>query len=163
VKPPIPRAWWRDVATVVGILGLLITLAFNTLGVREQAKQARQTRTDTQIGLLTQLNDLVDASDRAINGTRAPTYRCKPWAHTLTRSERAAVLAATQYYDYLAWLFNQGHISMPSARAYWSRSMLDAYELAAAYNDPGWINQRFHELWTFRNGADERFRPKPCA
>jgi hypothetical protein len=151
-----------DVATGVAIAGLLVTLVFNTFGVREQAKQARQTRSDTQIGLLTQLNNLVAESDRALNATGAPAYRCRPWEHPLNRDAKAKVLAAVQYYDYLAWLFNQHHITMQAARSYWTPSMLDAYELAADYYGPALIRSRFAELDRFKSAAPATLRPRPC-
>jgi hypothetical protein len=51
---------WREAATILGLLGLLVTMVFNTVGVCQQVEQAErarreatQTRIDTQIGLLT--------------------------------------------------------------------------------------------------------------
>jgi hypothetical protein len=102
-------------------------LAFNTVGVWLQVGQTAQARDDTALALLTQLNGLArEAEAQTFVARRA---YC---TNDLVRpKDRAAVMEAAQYYDYLAWLFNAGHVRMESARRYWAKSMLETYELAA--------------------------------
>jgi len=139
------RRWWRDVATLVALVGLIATLLFNTLGVRQQVAQAKRERAAAELGLLTQLSGvarqaearLVTVRDRLCIG-RAPQ-----------RADQMALLEASQNYDYLAWLFNHGHVRMVSARTYWAPSMIETYELFTAVKLTD-ARRRVPELRTFK-------------
>ena len=89
--------WWRDVATLVALAGLLGTMVFNTIGVRhtatesrKQAEQARLSRQDGQIALMTSLSTFLQDTDLALEQTRAGEKVCDPTIR-LTRRERFAI------------------------------------------------------------------------
>jgi hypothetical protein len=146
-------------------------MIFNTFGVWQQVKQselasreaaqsaaqARQTRNDTQITLLTELNALAGESDRRISLTRLPDVRCTG-GYTPSRQDEAAIAAALQYYDFLAWLFNERYVAMDSAKRYWTDSMLEAQDLAATFFGLDETNRRWPELARFKRAIPH---PKP--
>jgi hypothetical protein len=135
--------WRQDVATNVAVVGLLVTMVFNTIGVWQQvdqtelagreaaraADQARQTRIDTQVQLITQLNALSAEAEREVvaAGVDIAQQRIDFEA---TAHQRAAVSSAARYYDYLAWLFNERQVVLGSAQSYSTESMVKMYELA---------------------------------
>ena len=166
--------WWRDAATGIALAGLVVTMVFNTIGVWQQvaqskvtsrqatqaAAQARQTRQDTQITLLTELNALAGESDRRISLTRLPEARCAA-GYDPSRREAAAIAAAVQYYDFLAWLFNERHVTMDSAKRYWTPSMLEAQDLAATFFGLAETNRRYPELARFKRSLSH-LKPPAC-
>jgi hypothetical protein len=162
------KAWWRDVATVLGVLGLLITLIFNTLGVWEQlaqsrrdAKQAAETRRHTQIGVLTQLASEARTSERVITSSRLPDLRCDSnyRVSDLTPADYAALDDALGVYDYMAWLFNARHLTQRSARQLWAPRIIDAAELGGKLLSPRDVKLNWPELWRFQSEAPREFRP----
>ena len=74
--------------------------------------------------------------------------------------QKAALMEAAQYYDYLAWLFNAEHVSMQSARRYWAPSMLETYELAAL-QQISIAQKRLIELREFKFATPKSERPTP--
>jgi len=126
----------ENVATLVAVVGLLVTMVFNTLGVWQQVRQsklasdeARQTRVDTQVQLVTQLNALSADAERDVVAAGVDVQGCDITFQP-TPQQRAAVARAARYYDFLAWLFNQRQIVMTSARQYAQAGMADIYLLA---------------------------------
>jgi hypothetical protein len=75
--------WWRQAATLLGAIGLFVTLLFNTLAVRQSAQQDHQARETAQISLLTQLNSNASDSERAIICTRYAARAA--WGRRLSR------------------------------------------------------------------------------
>jgi hypothetical protein len=161
-------------ATLVALFGLVAALVYNTIGVRqqvgqarlasEQAKlateQARENRQNTQISLLAQLNALAGEADRQISATRLPEARCRG-GREASIAEQAAISAAAQYYDFLAWLFNERHVTMESAKRYWTAPMLEAHDLAATFLGLDTANTRYPELARFKHALDHP-RPPTC-
>jgi hypothetical protein len=152
VNPP-ERPWWRDVPTFAAVAGLFVALVFNTAGVWLQVGQTAQTREDTQLGLLTQLNGLARQAEGQMTDARVAYCR----DDVLNARDQAAVMEAAQYYDYLAWLFNAGHIDMPSARRYWAPSMTETYEFAALLQVTI-AQKRFPSLHQFTTSTPEAER-----
>lgn len=67
------------------------------------------------------------------------------------------------YYEYLAWLFNQGHLSVAGSRGFWTPDMIDAYDLGTTYFARSEIEDRFPELTSLKQTADAQLWPKdPC-
>jgi hypothetical protein len=157
------RRWWRDVATLAALGGLLLALIFNTISVRQgtkqaslqaeqarqQAEEARRTRLHTQIGMLTSLSAYLQATDLALARTPIERYACDPTVR-ISKADRLTVLAQVQSYDYLAWLFNQRLWELDAAETYWRRSMLKALEFAEAVYEPPGVTRQFAELRRFR-------------
>jgi hypothetical protein len=139
------RRWWRDAAILVAILGLLVTMIFNTLEVRRQATQATRERVAAELALLTQLSGVARQAEARLTSVRIRACKGKG----PSPAGRIALIEAAQDYDYLAWLFNHGHLEMASARKYWAPSMIQTYELLATIKFKEAI-RRVPELRTFK-------------
>jgi hypothetical protein len=160
-----PRPWWRTPPTVIAVVGLLAGLAYNGVSVTQQLEQARETRLAAQIGLLTQLDAAAVDSEHAINASRAPEKRCDGTPYlSLDHVERAALFKALGYYEYLAWLFNDDHLTMDSALDYWRQPMITAYDMGTEFYGRPVVEERFPQLGRFRRETAARQRPaKDCA
>jgi hypothetical protein len=120
--------WWSQAATLLGVIGLLVTLVFNTLAVSQSAKQDREGRATAQISLLTQLNSNASDSESAINETSVPDQRCQRGAAPSKRGT-VALNAALDYYEYLSWLFNHGRLTVGDSRAFFAERMVVGWRL----------------------------------
>lgn len=146
----------RDIATLVAVAGLLVTMIFNTIGVWQQVDQAKrasdqahQTRVDTQVQLVTQLNAFSADAEREVVAAGVDERRCEP-DFQATPVQRAAVARAARYYDFLAWLFNQRQVVMTSARQYAQAGMSDIYLLAEQTFGLRAAQKTYPELRRFR-------------
>lgn len=171
------KSWWRDIATVAAVLGLLVALFFNTLATRQQTKQfrlateqaklasdqARRARQDTQVSLLTQLNALAAEAEGAVVAARVQPTVCR--LDDTSSAQDAAVYRAAGYFNFLAYLFNHKEIELESAKQYATPRMLDVYDLAVETFSLGYARSAYPELRTFKFHALEaaRKRPDPCA
>ena len=140
--------WWRQAATLIGVSGLCVTLVFNTLAVRQSAQQDHQARETAQIGVLTQLNSNASDSERAINETPAPDKLCVP-AAPLEPADNAALRAALDYYEYLAWLFNHGRLTVTGSRDFFGGRMIDGWRMARHFLGQDELKLRYRELDQF--------------
>jgi hypothetical protein len=87
----------------------------------------------------------------------------KARAYESTRIETARLFAALQYYDYMAWLFNDEHITLGPAKGFWAPNMLDAYQVGTTFLPNGEIDAKFSEVAAFHWTADEGLWPcDPC-
>lgn len=143
------------------MLGLFVTLVFNTIAVRGQleqsrrdAEQAAETRRYTQIGVLTQIAAEARASDRAIESGQLPALRCKEdyILSDLRVADEAALREVLGVYDYLAWLFNEGHVGL--AREVWAPRMIDVSQLGAKLLSNEELAVNWPQLARFRAEAD---------
>jgi len=154
---------WREGVTLFGVLGLLVTLFFQTLGVWEGAGDDRASREAQQVGLLTSLNSSATSAESDINDTVDLDKVCDE-NPGVTDDESRALNAAIEYYEYLAWLFNSGRLDIEGARSYFAPRMIDGWKIARAfYPDP--VFAKAHaELATFvRETKDEKDQPpKRC-
>jgi hypothetical protein len=148
------KPWWREVPTVIAVIGLLGTLLFNTLAVWMQLGQSKQTQKAAELGLLTQLNGLAHQAERQTAGVYVALCNGDP----ANLEDEAALLEAAQHYDYLAWLFNHDHIRVPSARSYWSGNMITTYELVLV-QDKKRADARFANLRQFKFATPENEWP----
>ena len=158
------RPWWRDVPTAVAVVGLIVALTFNTIGVWRSVQENQQTRLATEVNLLTQLDAFVNQAELQLNATEGLTKRCdRVLAFALTRGETARLFSALQFYDYMAWLFNEEHITMEPAKRFWAPNMLDAYRVGTTFQPDGEIDDKFAELAAFQRTADKGLWPRdPC-
>ena len=155
-------------STTLALLGLLITLVFNAIGVRQQVEQAKlanlqasETRRAAELEVLTQLNAAAAASDAAVNATDAWDNICDKFTiQSLSDEDEARIIAALDQYDYLAFLLNGGFITMRDAGTYWRRDMVEVYELAKAFIDPGWLQGHHEHLRRFYERAPASLRPR---
>jgi hypothetical protein len=178
-RTPGRREWWRDVATLVGVLGLLITLIFNTVGVWGQLRQAEQdaeqakidaeraeeSRLYTQIGVLTQLATEARSSQRVIDRSRLPELRCTPGYNgsDMKRPEEAALREGLGVYDFMAWLFNSGYTPSEDVLQVWAPRMIDAARMGEVLTSRQELKTDFPQLAGFYAGADrDLFPPDPC-
>jgi hypothetical protein len=160
-SPGNGRGGWLNVATLLALGTLVVTMVFNTLGVRQgvdqtrqQAQQARETALHTEIGMLTSLSAYLQQVDVALTLTGAEEHLHNPKV-SLTQREASKVLAQLQSYDYLAWLFNQKEVwKLSSATLYWKPRMLHALDIANSVYSPPAVARHFPELVHFaRAGA----------
>jgi hypothetical protein len=158
------RRWWREAPSVIAVGGLIVALTFNTIGVWRSVREDEQTRRTAELNLLTQLDAFVNRAEMALNTTEGLDNRCAKYpAYTLTRHETAQLFAALQHYDYMAWLFNDEHITLEPARRYWAPNMIDAYRLGIVFQPDGEIDEKFAELAAFERTAAAELRPRdPC-
>lgn len=139
---------WANVA----VIGLVVTLVFNTLGVWLSLNQSRESKEVSQLGLVTELNAIAQGADEKINATDLPDLRCDGnMLGQMKDSEEAAVTIALQNYDYLAWLFLRDHVTLSDADDYMTPSMIDAYQLGGAFIPPQRLARSFPNLKRFRD------------
>ena len=140
--------WWSQAATLLGVIGLLVTLVFNTLAVRQSAQRDREARETAQISLLTQLNSDASDSDSAINKTTVPDARCDTIA-PLDGPGGVALHAALDYYEYLSWLFNHGRLTVGDSRAFFGKRMIDGWRLGHHFLGQDVLRVRYRQLERF--------------
>lgn len=140
--------WWREAATLLGVVGLFLTLLFNTLAVRQSARQDVEGRETAQIGLLTQLNSNASDAERAINDTQAPDDLCEPSAPPDEESA-SALLAGLDYYEYLSWLFNRERLTVKDSRDFFAERMTDGWRMARHFYGGDVVRDRYGELERF--------------
>lgn len=149
---------WRHAATLLGVMGLLVTLAFNTLAVRQSARQDRQASETAQIGLLTQLNSNATDSESAINNTAAVDGACEDGS-SLTSEERGTLRVALDYYEYLAWLFNRKRVTVAGSRPFFSERMISGWRLGRHHLGLVQLREKYRELTAFVYDTHTRDRP----
>jgi hypothetical protein len=152
------RRWWRNIPTLIAVVGLIVTLIFNTVGVWQQVAQTKRERITAELGLITQLSGVARQAEARLVAVR--TRACS--GRQPNQEHKEALLEAAQEYDYLAWLFNQRHIKMESARRYWAPSIIETFELFATiqYAD---ARSRVPNLEEFRSDTPkQQWPPGPC-
>jgi hypothetical protein len=147
--------------TLLGVLGLLITLIFNAIGVWKGAQQDEQRRETEQIGLVTQLqSSAIDTERAVVAGGAAGDAQCAGGLEGSLDAEDAADLRATLgYYENLAWLFNDGRLTVKGSRRFFSVRMIDGLRLAWRYLGKQDVSDTFPELTEFARrtpAADRR-------
>lgn len=115
--------------TVLTVLGLGITLAFNTLGVRDTAHQERETKRATQLSLFTQLDQELNGSVRSLEGLQVNAN-----GH-LTTAQRNALHHSYDDLNYMAWLFNNGYLTLPGSKALVFSRLCEGYRNAIYFGD----------------------------
>jgi hypothetical protein len=156
------RRWWRDAATSVAVIGVLVTLIFNTIAVWREEKQAGQTRVAAEVSLLTQLGLALSQADQAVitvAGGRLIERRCDPFP-VEGGTATATLWRALAYYDFLAWLFNQEHVTTQGAYEYWAPSLVDAYHLVTGFRPRKEIDENFSDLASFRRATPRELWPE---
>lgn len=156
------RPWWRDVSTFVAVLGLLVALIFNTIGVWRSEREARKARVAAEVSLLTQVGTGANEAARALVESGANDKRClKAPGLALNDSEEARLFDALNYYDYLAWLFNHEQITLETAKQYWGPDMLDVYGLGRKFTGSH-VDVLYAELARFDRTTDVPRPPDSC-
>jgi hypothetical protein len=162
------RAEWRAAATMVALAGVLITLIFNTINVRsttlqlkQAADDARASRMDAQVGMLTSLSLFLQARDIELSHTSAARKLCHPQI-TVAAGARAALTRQLKNYDYLAFLFNQPMWTLKAAKDYWAPSMIHAFDVATQVWDVPGVRRRFPQLERFRDTEATSRDMRPC-
>jgi hypothetical protein len=141
--------WWRDVATLVAIVGLLVTMVFNTLGVRQSAASAKATRMATELSVLTALSSFLEANNARLSTPRIDAARCDSFLHPLSPREQLEVVTTLEGFDWLAWLFNQPDWRFEAARRYWAPRMLFAFDVAKGVFRLDSVEAQFAQLYRF--------------
>lgn len=155
------RRWWRDAATSIGVIGLLVTLVFNTVGVWRGEEQAEQARIAAEVSLLTQLGVALSEADQAVISVadgRLIEARCDPF-RVQGGTAIGTLWRALAYYDFLAWLFNRDHVTTEGAYEYWAPSLVDAYHLVTGFRPKEEIDKNFAELAYFRRTTPRKLWP----
>lgn len=130
---------WAARSAIVAALSLAAALVFNGIQAHNGAVAQNQAKLATELGLLTQLENLMSDS----------VYSRTPYARQFRqlRAERRRRLTATAYrvtareaatMDYLAWLFNEGYLNIAGADQLWGPRMTCEYKraFAPAFRDP---------------------------
>jgi hypothetical protein len=142
------RASWQAISAAIAILTLAAALVFNGLQLRSSADAQRQSKLATELGLLTQLQDVMNKSiasrvpyDRQFQDLRAGR-------RPLTLDAYRAVSQEGSNMDYFAWLFNNGYLTAPGADRLWGPRMICEWNkaIAPAIGDPA---QNLPSLYRF--------------
>jgi hypothetical protein len=142
------------------VLGLIVTLVFNTLGVWFQLDEARQSKDVSQLGLVTELNTIAQQSEEKINATDLPDKRCDgDQTGELRDREEAVLAAALKNYDYLAWLFARDHVTLGDANDYLAPAMIDAYQFGGVFIPAAYLARDYPNLKRFRDTRPKRLWP----
>src|SRR5215208_2427878 len=165
----LERAWARirglssgQVSAAVGLAALVAGLAYNAHSIREQTRQSRlqggqivrqtreaeETRVAAEVALLSQLNQTFNALDQALGETKAEDWLCNPLhgKRSLPPADERVVYRALDYYDWLAWLFNNHRIKYGPAKRYWTDKMLAAERFGDWFFPEEGIARDFPEL-----------------
>ena len=159
------------VSAAVGLAALLATLAYNAYNIRAQTQQAgrqttaaQETRITSEVVLLTQLNETFNRFDQQLAETVVDDWFCAPMSehgkNSLPAHDRAVVFRVLDYYDWLAWLFNQGRIRYAPAKAYWSAKMFQAWQFGDRFFASPVIKDAYPELT--RMSAAARIPGRRC-
>jgi len=165
-RPPRrTRRWWRETATVLGLAGLLVTLFFNTLAARQSAGDDREQREAVQVGLITDLNARAIEAERLIDDSELPDVRCDDAPLSgLSRHNEAVLRVALGHYDYLAWLFNTGTLTMDQAKRYLARRLTSGWSVAQDFYGREQARDEWRDLATFATATlDGRGPPEDCS
>jgi hypothetical protein len=108
---------------LTAIASLIVALVFSAVQAHDTATQAGATRLATELQLLTQLNALVTQSQTTLNPVSQQFLRAERTSYVLPATTNTNFRATLINLNYLAWLFNNGFISVPGARQQWQRSM----------------------------------------
>ncbi len=143
------RKPWVETATLLSIFGLVVASGFNTISVIQSTRHEEQARDTAQTGLLTQLNAARTAAETAINASGAPQRQCRHGKLKLDAKSDAALREGLAYYNYLAWLFNSGDLTIPGARRFFAESMIGIWQVAERYLLDDQVVDQFPELDRF--------------
>jgi hypothetical protein len=148
-----PRLHWPAIGSLLAVASLVAALVFNGLGVRDSARQQRasarqesQARAATQLQLLTQLNAVVNDADLQIVGVLNRSN--KPHVG-LSDHERALLDHALGDFDYVAWLFENGYLTLEPAKRYWANSIRCARDTALLLERRAYVNLNFRSLSSY--------------
>ena len=121
--------------TVLTILGLGITLVFNTLGVRDTAHQETETKRATQLSLFTQLDQELNGSVRSLESVHVGAN-----GH-LTPSQRTVLNRGYDDLNYMAWLFNHDYLTLAGSKALVFSRLCVGYRDAVYSGDQGRVKE----------------------
>ena len=129
------RWWanWQAISALIAVGGLIAAIVFNAVQVRSSADAQRQSKLATELGLLTQLQDVMNRSV----ASRVPYARQFQALRAGRRSQLSAdayraVIQEASNMDYFAWLFNHSYITAPGADRLWGPRMICEYKQAFA-------------------------------
>ena len=125
-----------DISAITAIASLVVALVFNGIQVSDSADQARASRQATELGLLTQLNGIVAQSEATVSPLDNEFKQTEELNRQLSAKTEASLAVTLKNLDYLAWLFNNGFVSIPGARALWGRRMECMYATAVLVYGP---------------------------
>jgi hypothetical protein len=114
--------------TVLTAIGLAITLVFNTLGVRDSARQQKRTREATQLQLFTQLDQELNSSMAVLTTNKSLDLHPSP-------QRQAQLNRAYDDLNYMAWLFNHGYLTLPGTQELVLNRLRCVYKAAALLNE----------------------------
>lgn len=147
--------------TLVAVVGLLVTLVFNTIGVWRDVESGQDARDTAQIALMTQLIAQSTEAELAIDATDAPEARCMTPSHgRLDTKEEAVLLRGLSYYEYVAFLLNHERLTIAGSRRYFGPRMIDAQFTGERLMSED-VREVYPELTKFRATAPASLMPPP--
>lgn len=155
-----------DISAITAIASVVLALVFNGLQVRDSADQARAARQATELALLTQLNGIVARSESTVSPLDQEFRQTEVRNQQLSNRTEAALSITLKNLNYLAWLYNNGFVSIPGARQLWERQMNCMYATAVLVFTPR-IDVRLQALRRFVGypppAAMTRIRNETCS
>jgi hypothetical protein len=122
---------WEGLSGVVAVVGLAAAVLFNGCQVSQGADSLRESRTATELQLLTQLQTVLKET---VYGRYPYIGEIRALRRGVRRSvsEKAqrAVLEEAADLDYLAWLLTAGHVRTSGAERLWRAVMVCEWRLA---------------------------------
>lgn len=159
------RPWWRRFASL-GVLGLIVGLFWNTLGVYQGNRDAKTASESQQISLLTQLNGAATQTEKEINATDLVDRQCEPPEDirgTAKPAQDAILRSSLSYYEYLAWLFNHDRLKVDDARQFFGHRMISGWRLGKGFLGLADMKETFPELTRFYDASTAAERlPLDC-
>jgi hypothetical protein len=152
---------WRDGITLLSVVGLFVTLFFNTLGVWEGAKDDKASRETQQIALLTTLNASATESESQIANSEVLDAECESEPELRQTQSEASISRGLHYYEYLSWLFNHDRLDIADARAFFAPRMVDGWNLAERFYDEANLSAEYPQLARFVEETRKEDRPVP--
>ncbi len=119
------------------------------------AQQEEQARETEQLRLLTTLNDRLTEAEARLDAGGVGDRSCDD-TFDPGRGRLAELRAALSYYEYLAWLYDEGELQATNSRDVFAPRLLTVRDVATRLVDPD--PRKFPQLHEFAKEA----RPEPC-
>lgn len=155
-----------DISAITAIASLVVALVFNGIQVRDSADQARASRQATELGLMTQLNEIVAQAESSVSPLDREFRQAELHYQYLSFRTAGQFAVTLKNLDYLAWLYNHGYVAIPGARQLWEQRMKCMYATAVLIYTPKYIYPRLPNLRQFVGNPSPssltRIRNKTC-
>jgi hypothetical protein len=123
-----PGVSWQLIASLTAIASLVVALIFNGLQFRQTRHATEESREATELQVFTELHQLVNNSVASVVISRGS------WSSgELSDGADRSLQRAMNNMEYLAWLFNGGHVKLAGAEELWAPAVRCLYDIASIF------------------------------